>query len=84
MGSNFRNFIFFLVSINQIKNTVNTYLREIITQKKREQKRILIKSFLISIINLYFLLISISIFEDSIIEGEWIIFENLKELSKKL
>lgn len=70
MGSNFRNFIFFLVSINQIKNTVNTYLREIITQKKREQKRILIKSFLISIINLYFLLISISIFEDSIIEGE--------------
>lgn len=70
MGSNFRNFIFFLVSINQIKNTVNTYLREIITQKKREQKRILIKSFLISIINLYFLLITISIFEDSIIEGE--------------
>lgn len=70
MGSNFRNFIFFLVSINQIKNTVNTYLREIITQKKREQKRILIKSFLISIINLYFLLISISIFEDSIIEEE--------------
>lgn len=70
MDSNFRNFIFFLVSINQIKNTVNTYLREIITQKKREQKRILIKSFLISIINLYFLLISISIFEDSIIEGE--------------
>lgn len=69
MGSNFRNFIFFLVSINQIKNTVNTYLREIIT-KKREQKRILIKSFLISIINLYFLLISISIFEDSIIEEE--------------
>lgn len=70
MDSNFRNFIFFLVSINQIKNTVNTYLREIITQKKREQKRILIKSFLISIINLYFLLITISIFEDSIIEGE--------------
>lgn len=40
MGSNFRNFIFFLVSINQIKNTVNTYLREIITQKKRTKKNL--------------------------------------------
>lgn len=69
-----------------MKNTVNTYLeRKIITQKKREQKRISIKSFLISIINFYFLLIFISIFEDNIVEEEKrIIFENLKELSIKL
>lgn len=69
-----------------MKNTVNTYLeRKIITQKKREQKRISIKSFLISIINFYFLLIFISIFEDNIVEEEErIIFENLKELSIKL
>lgn len=69
-----------------MKNIVNTYLRKIITQKK-EQKRISIKSFLISIIsiiNFYFLLILISIFEDNIVEGERIIFENLKELSIKL
>lgn len=57
MDSNFRNFIFFLVSINQIKNTVNTYLREIITQKKREQKRILIKFF--NIYNKFIFLINI-------------------------
>lgn len=66
-----------------MKNIVNTYLRKIITQKKKEQKRISIKSFLISIIsiiNFYFLLILISIFEDNIVEGERIIFENLKEL----
>lgn len=70
-----------------MKNIVNTYLRKIITQKKKEQKRISIKSFLISIIsiiNFYFLLILISIFEDNIVEGERIIFENLKELSIKL
>lgn len=69
-----------------MKNTVNTYLeRKIITQKKRKQKRISIKSFLISIINFYFLLIFISIFEDNIVEEEErIIFENLKELSIKL
>lgn len=69
-----------------MKNTVNTYLeRKIITQKKRKQKRISIKSFLISIINFYFLLIFISIFEDNIVEEEKrIIFENLKELSIKL
>lgn len=40
MDSNFRNFIFFLVSINQIKNTVNTYLRDIITQKKENKKNL--------------------------------------------
>lgn len=69
-----------------MKNTVNTYLeRKIITEKEREQKRISIKSFLISIINFYFLLIFISIFEDNIVEEEKrIIFENLKELSIKL
>lgn len=69
-----------------MKNTVNTYLeRKIITEKEREQKRISIKSFLISIINFYFLLIFISIFEDNIVEEEErIIFENLKELSIKL
>lgn len=69
-----------------MKNTVNTYLeRKIITQKKRKQKRISIKSFLISIINFCFLLIFISIFEDNIVEEEErIIFENLKELSIKL
>lgn len=58
MGSNFRNFIFFLVSINQIKNTVNTYLREIITQKKKRTKKNLDKKFF-NIYNKFIFLINI-------------------------